>query len=77
MIIVNFSRCGAICELESAKAPLCDHRETGMWRHCLRPKKVALSTFRRQEKCFKCVIIHERPKICVHTARILDMYRII
>ena len=29
-------------------------------------KKVALRTFRRQEKCFKCVIIHERPtNVCI------------
>ena len=33
-----------------------------MWRHCLRQKKVDLRTFRRQEKCFKCVIIHERAR---------------
>ena len=63
---MNDSRSGAICELESAKGPLCGHRETGMWRHCLRPKKVALRTFRRQEECFKCVIIHERStNVCI------------
>ena len=36
---MNDSRSGAICELESAKGPMCGHRETGMWRHCLRPRK--------------------------------------
>ena len=30
-----------------------------MWRHCLRTKKVALQACRRQEKYFKCVIIHK------------------
>ena len=30
-----------------------------MWRHCLRTKKVVLQACRRQEKCFKCVIIHK------------------
>ena len=25
---------------------MCGHTETGMWRHCLRPKKIAFRTFR-------------------------------
>ena len=60
---MNYSRFGAICELvsEQAERNLCGHTETAVWRHCLRPKKAALRTFRRQEKCSKCVIIHERP----------------
>ena len=42
------------------------HTETSVWGHCLRPKKAALRTFRRLEKCFKCVILHERPtNVCI------------
>ena len=56
---MNYSRFGAICELESAQVPSCAS-ETAVWRPRLRQKNVDLCTFRRQEKCFKCVIIHER-----------------
>ena len=56
----------SVDRLSRAKATLCGHTETGMWRQCLRPKKVILRTFRRQEKCFKCDSIHERPKnVCI------------
>ena len=58
----------AICQLESAKevAPLHGHTNTAVWRHSLRQKKVDLRTFRRQEKCFKCVTIHERAtNVCI------------
>ena len=50
---------GAICKLESvqAVANLRGHTETAVCPHCLRQKKVDLGTFRRQEKCFQCVII--------------------
>ena len=52
-----YSRFGAIYELESAQAVALQHghTETAVWRHCLRQKKVDLHTFRRQEKCFKCL----------------------
>ena len=68
---MNYSRFGAICvvyliSVSGAKAPLCGHTETAVWRHCLLPKKVALRTFRHHEKCFKCDIIHERPtNVCI------------
>ena len=39
-------------------APLCGYSETAVWCHCLRPKKADLCTFRRQENCFKYVIIY-------------------
>ena len=55
---MNYSRFGAICGVESAKAPLCSHRETGMWRHCLRPKKVAFRTFRVRKSTSNVVLLY-------------------
>ena len=65
--VVKYSQFGAILLTtisssgENSVAPLCGLTETAVWRHCLRPKKAPLGTFRRKEKCFKGVIIHERP----------------
>ena len=57
---MNYSRFGAIRELESeqAVAPLRGHAGTAVWRHCLRQKKGDLR-IPRQEKFFKYIIIHE------------------
>ena len=61
---MNYSRFGEISELELVQVVA---SETVVWWHGLRPKKVNLHqkkvnlrTFRRQQKCFECVIIHER-----------------
>ncbi len=62
---MNYSRFGAIRELESeqAVAPLHGHAGTAVWRHCLRQKKGDL---RRQEKFSKCIIIHEvATNVCI------------
>ena len=44
--------------VSGAKSPLCGQTVTGMCCHCLHPKKVALRTFRRQEKCFKLYVLY-------------------
>ena len=64
----------AVCKLESVVvASLRGHTETAVWRHCWRQKKVDLHTFRRQEKCFQFVIIHERAtNVCI--LHVLIMY---
>ena len=61
--LVNYSRFGAICELDLAQVVA---SETAVWWNCLRQKKVDLRTFRRQEKCFECVIIHEKLQMCAY-----------
>ena len=61
---MNYSRFGAICELESEQvvAPLRGRTETAVWRHCLRQYKVDLRipTSGKVINKKKCVIIHER-----------------
>ena len=41
-----------------AKASLCGHTETGMWRHCLRPKKVAFRTFHVRKSASNVVLLY-------------------
>ena len=88
---MNYSRFGAICEVDSAKAerkrsesgakaerkrsesgakaPLCGHTETGMWRHCLRPKKVALQAvlyMKDLQMCAYCPDSRHVPYFIIH-----------
>ena len=70
---MNYSRFGAIRELESeqAVAPLRGHAGTAVRRHCLRQKKGDLH-IPTQEKFFKCIIIHEGATyVCMY---VLIMY---
>ena len=68
---MNYSLFGAMCAIgpnqrkrsESASVRPCRNR-------CVAPlfalKKGTLRTFRHEEKCFKCDIIHERPtNVCI------------
>ena len=52
--------------VSGAKAPLCGHTETGMWRHCLRPKKVAFRTFRVRKSASNLLLYMKDLQMCAY-----------
>ena len=70
---MNYSRFGAICEVESAKAERKRSESASVRPYRNRdvaplfaPKESRVPYISSQEKCFKCVIIHERPtNVCI------------
>ena len=48
------------------KAPLWVHKETGMWRHYLRPKKVAFRTFRVRKSASNVLLYMKDLQMCAY-----------
>ena len=46
---------------------MCGHTETGMWRHCLRPKKVAFRTFRVRKSTSNVLLYMQDLQMCAYS----------